>query len=86
MEANILSDNLFIDGQFNVGLQIDDKGEGSGYVSHDFSHMSVTGLSWQFIRNYADSVARQDRADVDRVFIKEITESEGYVKVTLVFI
>lgn len=76
LETNILSDNLFIDGQFNIGLQIDDRGEGDGYLSHDFSHVPVAGFSWQFIRNYADSVPRQDRTDVDRIFIKEITESE----------
>lgn len=28
------------------------------------------------MRTYADSVAMQDRTDVDRVFIKDITEAE----------
>ncbi|WP_353279112.1 hypothetical protein [Wolbachia endosymbiont (group B) of Longitarsus flavicornis] len=28
----VISDNLFIDGQFNIGLQIDDRGHGPGYV------------------------------------------------------
>ncbi|WP_353280247.1 hypothetical protein [Wolbachia endosymbiont (group B) of Silvanus unidentatus] len=72
----IISDNLFIDGQFNIGLQIDDRGQGPGYVSPLFSQVPIAGLSWQFVRTYADSVAMQDRTDVDRVFIKDITEAE----------
>ncbi|GFQ68395.1 uncharacterized protein TNCT_97761 [Trichonephila clavata] len=69
----ILSDNLFIDGQFNIGIQIDDRGHGPGYVSPEFSQVPIAGLSWQFVRTYADS---QDRTDVDRIFIKDITEAE----------
>ncbi len=69
----ILSDNLFIDGQFNIGLQIDDR---AGYVSPEFSQVPIAGLSWQFLRSYGDSVAIQDRTDVDRIFIKDITEAE----------
>ncbi|WP_264337315.1 hypothetical protein [Wolbachia endosymbiont (group B) of Dolichovespula media] len=72
----IISDNLFIDGQFNIGLQIDDRGQGPGYVSPLFSQVPIAGLSWQFFRIYADSVAMQDRTDIDRVFIKDITEAE----------
>lgn len=72
----IISDNLFIDGQFNIGLQIDDRGQGPGYVSPLFSQVPIAGLSWQFVRSYADSVAMQDRTDVDRVFIKDVTEAE----------
>ncbi|GFQ82730.1 uncharacterized protein TNCT_725251 [Trichonephila clavata] len=72
----ILSDNLFIDGQFNIGLQIDDRGHGPGYVSPEFSQVPIAGLSWQFLRSYADSVPIQDRTDVDRIFIKDITEAE----------
>ncbi|WP_341816696.1 hypothetical protein [Wolbachia endosymbiont (group A) of Agelastica alni] len=69
----VLSDNLFIDGQFNIGLQIDDRGQGAGYVLPNFSQLPIAGLSWQFLRPYADS---QDRTDVDRIFIKEINEAE----------
>lgn len=72
----IISDNLFIDGQFNIGLQIDDRGRGPGYVLPQFSQVPIAGLSWQFVRTYADSVAMQDRTDVDRIFIKDITEAE----------
>ncbi|MFP3023456.1 MAG: hypothetical protein ACEY3K_11375, partial [Wolbachia sp.] len=72
----VISDNLFIDGQFNIGLQIDDRGQGPGYVLPEFSQVPIAGLSWQFFRIYADSVAMQDRTDVDRVFIKDITEAE----------
>lgn len=72
----IISDNLFIDGQFNIGLQIDDRGQGPGYVSPLFSQVPIAGLSWQFVRTYADSVAMQDRTDIDRVFIKDVTEAE----------
>ncbi|QXY86485.1 hypothetical protein GZ064_00045 [Wolbachia endosymbiont of Diaphorina citri] len=72
----IISDNLFIDGQFNIGLQIDDRGQGPGYVLPQFSQVPIAGLSWQFFRIYADSVAMQDRTDIDRVFIKDITEAE----------
>ena len=72
----IISDNLFIDGQFNIGLQIDDRGQGPGYVSPLFSQVPIAGLSWQFVRSYADSVAMQDRTDIDRVFIKDVTEAE----------
>ncbi|WP_143689483.1 hypothetical protein [Wolbachia endosymbiont of Nilaparvata lugens] len=72
----VISDNLFIDGQFNIGLQIDDRGQGPGYVLPQFSQVPIAGLSWQFFRIYADSVAMQDRTDVDRVFIKDITEAE----------
>ncbi|RDD34968.1 hypothetical protein Wcon_00931 [Wolbachia endosymbiont of Cylisticus convexus] len=72
----IISDNLFIDGQFNIGLQIDDRGQGPGYVSPLFSQVPIAGLSWQFVRSYADSVPIQDRTDIDRVFIKDITEAE----------
>ncbi|UVW84520.1 hypothetical protein [Wolbachia endosymbiont of Aedes albopictus] len=72
----ILSDNLFIDGQFNIGIQIDDRGHGPGYVSHEFSQVPIAGLSWQFLRSYADSVPVEDRVDIDRVFIKEISEAE----------
>ncbi|MDE5064309.1 hypothetical protein [Wolbachia endosymbiont of Drosophila tristis] len=74
--TSILSDNLFIDGQFNIGLQINDRGQGSGYVSPEFSQVPIAGLSWQFLRSYADSVPIQDRTDVDRIFIKDITEAE----------
>ncbi|WP_250295555.1 hypothetical protein [Wolbachia endosymbiont of Oedothorax gibbosus] len=72
----VLSDNLFIDGQFNIGLQIDDRGQGPGYVLPEFSQVPIAGLSWQFLRSYADSVPIQDRTDVDRIFIKDITEAE----------
>lgn len=72
----IISDNLFIDGQFNIGLRIDDRGQGAGYVSPLFSQVPIAGLSWQFVRSYADSVAMQDRTDIDRVFIKDVTEAE----------
>uniref|UniRef100_A0A3B0IVV8 Uncharacterized protein n=1 Tax=Wolbachia endosymbiont of Aleurodicus dispersus TaxID=1288877 RepID=A0A3B0IVV8_9RICK len=72
----IISDNLFIDGQFNIGLQIDDRGQGPGYVLPQFSQVPIAGLVWQFMRTYADSVAMQDRTDVDRIFIKDITEAE----------
>ncbi|WP_264338223.1 hypothetical protein [Wolbachia endosymbiont (group A) of Cheilosia soror] len=74
--TSILSDNLFIDGQFNIGIQIDDRGQESGYVSPEFSQVPIAGLSWQFLRSYADSVPIQDRTDVDRIFIKDITEAE----------
>ncbi|QVU16164.1 MULTISPECIES: hypothetical protein [unclassified Wolbachia] len=74
--TSILSDNLFIDGQFNIGLQINDRGQGSGYVSPEFSQVPIAGLSWQFLRSHADSVPIQDRTDVDRIFIKDITEAE----------
>ena len=70
--ATILSDNLFIDGQFNIGLEIDDGGRGAGYVSPEFLHVPIAGLSWQFVRDYYG----RDRTNVDRVFIKEITEAE----------
>ncbi|WP_353281206.1 hypothetical protein [Wolbachia endosymbiont (group B) of Horisme vitalbata] len=72
----IISDNLFIDGQFNIGLQIDDRGQGPGYVLPQFSQVPIARLSWQFVRSYADSVPIQDRTDIDRVFIKDITEAE----------
>ncbi|OAL99158.1 hypothetical protein [Wolbachia endosymbiont of Dactylopius coccus] len=72
----VLSDNLFIDGQFNIGLQIDDRGQGPGYVSPEFSQVPIAGLSWQFLKSYADSVPIQDKTDVDRIFIKDITEAE----------
>ncbi|MDR2978719.1 MAG: hypothetical protein LBU56_04975 [Rickettsiales bacterium] len=72
----VISDNLFIDGQFNIGLQIDDRGQGAGYVLPTFSQLPIAGLSWQFLRPYADSVPVQNRVDVDRIFIKEINEAE----------
>lgn len=72
----VLSDNLFIDGQFNIGLQIDDRGQGAGYVLPNFQELPIAGLSWQFLRPYADSVPLQNRVDVDRIFIKEINEAE----------
>ncbi|GFR07190.1 uncharacterized protein TNCT_55271 [Trichonephila clavata] len=72
----ILSDNLFIDGQFNIGLQIDDRRQGAGYILPNFSQLPIAGLSWQFLRPYADSVPIQNRTDVDRIFIKEINEAE----------
>ncbi|MGL9688594.1 MAG: hypothetical protein ACR5K6_02370 [Wolbachia sp.] len=72
----VVPDNLFIDGQFNIGLQIDDRGQGAGFVLPTFPQLPIAGLSWQFLRPYADSVPVQNRVDVDRIFIKEINEAE----------
>ncbi|WP_395463562.1 hypothetical protein [Wolbachia endosymbiont of Cantharis cryptica] len=72
----VVSDNLFIDGQFNIGIKIDDRGQGAGYVLPAFPQLPIAGLSWQFLRPYADSVPIQNRTDVDRIFIKEINEAE----------
>ncbi|WP_041045488.1 hypothetical protein [Wolbachia endosymbiont of Cimex lectularius] len=46
----IVSDNLFIDGQFNIGLQFDDRGQGAGFVLPTFPQLPIAGLSWQFLR------------------------------------
>ncbi|WP_341816007.1 hypothetical protein [Wolbachia endosymbiont (group B) of Idaea biselata] len=63
-------------GSLYIGLQIDDRGQGPGYVLPQFSQVPIAGLSWQFLRSYADSMPIQDRTDIDRVFIKDITEAE----------